>query len=114
MTGERTVAPGDSATATVFVAVPPETAFDVFTREIDLWWKQGPRFRIAGKGRGQLNFEPGVGGRLFETFPVSSGSKTFEVGRVTAWTPPEGFEFEWRGVNFKPDEKTLGAVRFEP
>src|SRR6202022_5103658 len=46
---------GDSATATEFVAGAPEVAFDVFTREIDLWWKSGPRFRIAGRRRGQLH-----------------------------------------------------------
>lgn len=104
---------GDSATATVFVAVPPAAAFAAFTEQIDLWWRQGPRFRIAGKQRGQLNFEPGVGGRLFETFPLASGPRTFEVGRVTAWDPPAGLELEWRGANFKPDEKTFVSVRFE-
>jgi uncharacterized protein YndB with AHSA1/START domain len=103
---------GDSASATVLVSVAPEVAFDVFTREIDLWWKQGPRFRIAGKRRGQLNFEPGVGGRLFETFDLPSGPRTFVVGRVTAWEPPARLEFEWRGVNFAADEKTFVSVRF--
>jgi hypothetical protein len=99
---------------TVFVGVPPEIAFEVFTSEIDLWWKQGPRYRLAGRQRGQLNFEPGPGGRLFETFPVESGTKTFEVGRVLAWDPPAGFELEWRVANFAPDEKTFVRVRFEP
>jgi hypothetical protein len=36
---------GDQARASVGVAVPPEEAFDIFTREIDLWWRRGPRFR---------------------------------------------------------------------
>jgi hypothetical protein len=108
------IAPGDSATVTVFVGVAPEAAFEVFTREIDLWWKQGPRYRIAGRQRGQLNFEPGVGGRLFETFAVSAGTRTFEMGRVTAWDPPAGFELEWRGVNFKSNERTFVTVLFEP
>ncbi|MEO6326693.1 MAG: SRPBCC domain-containing protein, partial [Thermoanaerobaculia bacterium] len=106
--------PGDAATVSVFVGVEPAVAFDVFTREIDLWWRQGPRFRIAGKRRGQLNFEPGIGGRLFETFEGGTGVHTVEVGRVTTWDPPFSLELEWRGVNFKPDEKTFVAVRFEP
>jgi uncharacterized protein YndB with AHSA1/START domain len=105
---------GDSASATVFVAVAPEVAFDVFTREIDLWWKSGPRFRIAGRRRGQLHFEPGAGGRLFESFETGSGPRAFEVGRVTAWEPPARLEFEWHGVNFKPQEKTVVEVRFTP
>lgn len=109
-----TPGPGDSAAVSVFVGVTPEVAFDVFTREIDLWWKQGPRYRIAGKQRGQLNFEPGPGGRLFETFETPSGARTFVVGRVTAWEPPSSLELEWRGVNFKPHETTFVTVRFEP
>jgi uncharacterized protein YndB with AHSA1/START domain len=111
---EVSAAPGDCATVTVFVAVPPEAAFDVFTREIDLWWRQGPRYRIAKRQRGQLNFEPGLGGRLFETFEGSSGTRTFEVGRVTAWDPPGRLELEWRGVNFKPGETTFVTVLFGP
>jgi uncharacterized protein YndB with AHSA1/START domain len=101
---------GDSARASVFVAVPPDHAFDVFTREIDLWWRKGPKFRIAGRQPGQLSFEPGVGGRLFETV----GPQAYEVGRVTAWEPGARLEFEWRGVNFKPGEKTIVEVRFAP
>jgi uncharacterized protein YndB with AHSA1/START domain len=105
---------GDAATVSVFVAVAPVSAFEVFTAEIDLWWKTGPRYRIAGRRRGQLHFEPGVGGRLFESFELSTGPRTLEVGRVTAWEPPRRLELEWRGVNFKPGEKTFVEVRFEP
>lgn len=113
MSDEAAAAPaGDRATVTVFVAVAPEAAFEVFTREIDLWWKQGPRYRIAGRRAGLLNFEPGAGGRLLESFETDAGPRTFEVGRVTAWEPPSRLEFEWRGVNFKPGEKTIVEVRF--
>src|SRR5262249_6524246 len=98
--------PGDSARATVFVAVTPEDAFDVFTRKIDLWWRTGPKFRIAGRRRGQLFFEPELGGRLYETFDQASGSRTVEVGRVLEWDPPARLTLEWRGVNYKPHERT--------
>lgn len=108
----RTAAAGDSVTVTVFVAVTPESAFEVFTREIDLWWKRGPKFRIAGRRRGSLYFEPGLGGRLFESFDADGGPRTFEVGRVTAWEPPARLQFDWRGVNFKPNEKTVVEVCF--
>ena len=105
---------GDSAKVTVFVAVPPTVAFEVFTREIDRWWRTGPKFRIAGRRRGVLTFEEGPNGRLFESFELPSGPRAFEVGRVTAWEPPARLELEWRGVNFKPHEKTLVEVRFQP
>ena len=105
--------PGDRATVSVHVAVPQEDAFDVFTREIDLWWRHGRKFRIAGRQRGALFLEAGIGGRLFETFEASSGTRTIEVGHVTVWEPPVRLALEWRGVNFKPHEKTLVEVAFE-
>ena len=103
---------GDAASVSVLVRVAPADAFDVFTREIDLWWKQGPQFRIAGRRRGQLFFECGAGGRLFETFESARGPRTFEVGKITLWDPPRRLELEWRGVNFKPGEKTSVEVTF--
>jgi uncharacterized protein YndB with AHSA1/START domain len=109
-----TAAAGDCATISVFVAVPPADAFEVFTREIDLWWRRGAKFRLAGKRRGVLTFEPEVGGRLFETFDGPSGPRTHVFGLVTAWDPPARLEFEWHGANFAPHEKTLVEVRFAP
>lgn len=104
---------GDSARVTVFVAVSPEEAFLVFTEEIDAWWRTGPKYRIAGRRRGRLVFEQGLGGRLFETFELDSGTRTIEVGKVMAWEPPRRLSFEWRGVNFKPGESTLVEVCFQ-
>jgi uncharacterized protein YndB with AHSA1/START domain len=102
--------PGDSAAASVYVAVAPEDAFDVFTNEIDLWWRHGRRFRIAGKRPGKLVFETRLGGRLFETV----GERTFVVGSVIEWEPPRRFALEWRNVNFAAHEKTLVEVTFTP
>lgn len=99
---------GDRTTVTVSVALAPAAAFTVFTEEIDLWWRTGPKFRVAGRQRGQLRFECRLGGRLFETF----GEHTLELGRITAWEPPARLEFEWRGVNFKQGESTVVEVRF--
>ena len=105
---------GDTARVSVFVRVAVEDAFEVFTKEIDAWWRTGPQFRIAGKRRGRLFFEEGVGGRLFETFELSTGPRTIEVGKVTAWEPPSRVALEWRNVNFKEGEVTFVEVRFEP
>ena len=103
---------GDGAKVSVFVAVTPADAFEVFTQETDLWWRKGPKFRIAGKRPGVLAFEGGVGGRLFETYEIASGSKSFEVGRITDWDPPTRLAFEWRGVNFRAGETTFVEVEF--
>ena len=105
---------GDAATVTVFVAVSPADAFEVFTQEIDAWWKHGPQYRIAGRKRGRLFFEGKLGGRLYETFELPAGPRTFVVGEVLAWEPPTRLELEWRNVNFKPGEKTFVEVAFRP
>lgn len=54
---------GDRATVSVLVKVPQITAFEVFTRETDLWWRKGPRFR-SGRQPGALTFEPSQSGTL--------------------------------------------------
>ena len=104
--------PGDAASVTVLVPVDPEAAFDAFTREIDQWWGHGPKFRCGGRRPSRITLEPGVGGRLIETIPGKSGEKTVEFGRITAFEPGERLALEWRGVNFKPGEKTLVEVLF--
>jgi uncharacterized protein YndB with AHSA1/START domain len=81
-------------------------------QEIDLWWRKGPKFRIAGQRRGSLSLEPRLNGRLFETFEHPKGVQTFTTGTITRWEPPHALAFEWRGVNFKPGEKTLVEVSF--
>jgi uncharacterized protein YndB with AHSA1/START domain len=97
----------------VSVAVAQATAFDVFTREMDLWWRRGPRFRF-GRQPGQLSFETSLGGRLFESFTSESGTPRNEVGRVTVWEPPSRLVFTWRNVNFADDESTEVEVLFAP
>jgi uncharacterized protein YndB with AHSA1/START domain len=105
---------GDKAKVTLFVAVPPEVAFDVFTREVDLWWKRGLKFRHSGRHAGKLAFEGGVGGRLFETYTVAGEERMMEVGHIVAWDPPAHLQFEWRNANFAPHEKKEVEVRFTP
>ena len=102
--------PGDQASATVSIAVAPAEAFAIFTEQIDAWWRRGPRFRNAPGDRGFIRIEPGVGGRVFESFD----DRVVEVGRATVWDPPRRLVFEWRASNFAPAEKTEVEVRFEP
>lgn len=107
--------PTDRARASVRVDVGIEEAFRIFTEEIDRWWRHGRRFRIGGERRGFIAIEPGQDGRLFESFETKHGdTKVLETGRVTAWEPPHRVAFEWRNVNFRPDEKTFVEVTFEP
>lgn len=104
----------DAAVVSILVDAPRQLAFDVFTRETDAWWRTGPRFRMAGKRRGKIWFEPRLGGKLFESFDGASGPRTFEIGEVTTWSPPEALAFTWRATNFAADEATLVEITFEP
>jgi uncharacterized protein YndB with AHSA1/START domain len=106
-------AAGDSARVTVMVAVPIEIAFEVFTLEIDSWWRRGPRFRPMGRKPGVLCFEGKVGGRLFESYGSARAPQIVEMGRITAWEPPSRLAFDWRNSTFAPDERTEVEVRFK-
>jgi uncharacterized protein YndB with AHSA1/START domain len=107
------VSAGDSARVTVTVAVPPEVAFLVFTQEIDLWWRRGPRFRPMGRKPGVLHFEGRVGGRLFEAFGDGPAEQLIEMGRITVWEPPARLAFDWKNSTFAPDERTHVLVSFK-
>lgn len=97
---------GDSARVSVTVAVPPPLAFEIFTKEIDRWWRRGMKFRHAGKHSGFLRIEPQMDGRLFESIDGDGGPHVLEVGRVRVWEPPRRLCFTWRNANFAPHELT--------
>jgi uncharacterized protein YndB with AHSA1/START domain len=104
----------DQARASVRVQVDRERAFRLFTEEIDLWWRRGYKYRVAGKARGIIALEPRVGGRLFESFEVDGETRVTVSGQVIAWEPPARLVFAWRAVNFAPSESTEVEVLFEP
>jgi len=75
-----------SVSSDVTVGVDPDTAFAVFTDEIDLWWVRGPiNFYDAARAIG-MRCEPGVGGRLLELYSEDDGD-ALELGRITIWRP---------------------------
>jgi len=102
--------PGNKVTVSVTVDTDPANAFLLFTQETDLWWRRGPKFRIAGRNPGVIRFEPRLGGSLTESFD----GQNFPTGTITAWNPPSSFQFEWCAVNFAPGESTTVHVSFEP
>jgi uncharacterized protein YndB with AHSA1/START domain len=102
-------------TSSILVALrikaPPQHVFDVFTRDIALWWKPNGLFQFTPRSPGTLAFEERLGGRLTETLP---NGKVFEIGRITAWSPPAHLAFTWRQATFAEDQMTHVDVRFEP
>ena len=103
----------DVVTVSVTVAADPPAAFRIFTEKTDLWWRKGPKFRIAGQQPGLLRFEPRKGGQLLEEVESPSGRQTFTKGRISLWEPPRQFEFDWWGVNFAAGESTHVQVLFQ-
>ena len=104
---------GDQVTASVSVACPRPRAFDLFTREIDQWWRRGPRYRNSTDARALIHIEPFVGGRVFESSVVDGAEQAFEIGRVTHWEAPLELGFSWRNAVFGEDEITHVEVRFD-
>ncbi|WP_260581545.1 SRPBCC domain-containing protein [Sphingopyxis sp. PET50] len=93
------------------VAVPPARAFEVFTREIGLWWQSHPLFELSRGGDGVPSFDPeGPDGRLVTRF---ADGKEWEIGRVRCWLPGERLAFGWRLPSFRADQATEVEVRFE-
>lgn len=91
--------------------VPPDKAFELFTRDVDLWWQKGPKYRQQLGEGGRMAFEPGEGGRLVELY---DGGREFEIGRILVWQPGERLSFVWRLSNFTPDQSTEVDIRFTP
>jgi uncharacterized protein YndB with AHSA1/START domain len=100
----------ESIVATTLVAADPATAFEIFTAEVDAWWKRGPMYRPAVRGAGVLKFEPGVGGRLLETYDDGSN---YEFARIRVWEPARRLVFDMFARAFRPGESTEVEVLFE-
>ena len=76
----------DSVKASIEVGVDPQTAFRIFTEEIDAWWVRGPANFYNGARAAAMRFEAGVGGRYLEVYDDSTGD-ALEIGRITIWEP---------------------------
>ena len=100
--------PSERVVVTTFVEVSPHDAFEVFTREIDLWWRQTPRYRRLPGQRGTLCFEGEPPAQL-----VEKGASTVVLGRVLAWESGKRVAFEWRGGELSAEDQTQVEVRFE-
>lgn len=105
---------GDQVRVTLGLAVPPDTAFAIFTEEVDRWWRRGRRYRNAPGESGVVRIEPGVGGRLFESFGRGADERVVEIGRTSVWDPPHRLVLQWRNATFAPHEHTEVEVEFRP
>ena len=89
------------------VAVDANTAFAVFTDEIDCWWRQGAINFFDSARAHYLKMETRLGGRIIEVYDPESGDG-LELGRITLWEP--GSRLGWTSA---VDDVEI-EVRFEP
>ena len=96
----------------VRVPLPPDRAFDLFTRRVADWWPTA-QFSVAMYTGGTVRdvvIEPREGGAMYE---VAADGTRSEWGTVTRWEHPSLLELEWfPGVD--RSEATRIAVRFAP
>jgi hypothetical protein len=91
---------GDSARVSVTVAVSPALAFEIFTEEIDRWWRRGLKFRQTHGRGGFLRIEPEVGGRRRD----AGDSDPSRLVRLARRPPGPPWIAGWR---FQPDDRPL-------
>lgn len=96
-----------SVKATVEVSADPQTAFRMFTEEIDSWWERGPHNFYNSKCAVAMRFESGVGGRYLEIYDDAAGD-ALEIGKITVWEP--GRRLVWK---CSLDDTEID-IRFEP
>jgi hypothetical protein len=90
-------------TTSVEVDVDADTAFRVFTDELEHWWGNGPIDAWDSSRAVARRIEPGVGGRVLEVYDDDA----LELGRITVWEP--GTRVSWTS---SVDDVTLD-VTFE-
>jgi uncharacterized glyoxalase superfamily protein PhnB len=105
------------ARAEITVAADIATAFDVFTGEVNAWYRVD-RHTVSDPTRPtSLCFEPFVGGRFVDT-ASGPAHDDIVIGTITAWEPPHRLVFvEGRGcdveVSFTAVDPTMTRVRIE-
>jgi activator of Hsp90 ATPase-like protein len=91
----------------VTVSVPPERAFEVFTREVATWWPV--QTHSITDAPDAVVFEEREGGEVYEL----KGDERHHWAWVRAWDPPRRFALEWK-VAPEAAASTDLEVAFEP
>jgi len=92
----------------VLVACSPETAFEVFTRQLGSWWPLETHALHPGEVR-EVVWEEREGGEVYE---ISTAGEKSHWATVTAWSPPTSLTIAWK-VN-PAKAATEVEVRFIP
>ena len=90
------------------VACSVEHAFDMWTRQIDLWWPL-ERHSVSQENAASVKVEAKLGGRIFET---TRDGKQIVWGAVNVWEPPSRFGYLWHIKEEDASEATQVTVTF--
>lgn len=96
----------------IYVDVPPERAFDVFSNGIGRWWPKTHKIGASDLDRPVI--EPHAGGRWYER--GVDGSEC-EVGKVLVWEPPSRLVLIWQVTpewKYVSDLETHVEILFTP
>ena len=74
----------------ITVAVPPERAWEVFTRDFSTWWPSA--YSIGTEPMETCAIEPRAGGRWYER---GQNGAECDWGRVVAYDPPARLVLSW-------------------
>src|SRR5262245_54390043 len=91
---------------TIVVRCDVDTAFRVWTEQIDIWWPKG--HSRSGDPSTRVFLERHVGGRLYERTPEGV---EHAWGQVMVWEPPGHLAYHWY-LGSGPDQPTRVDVRF--
>ena len=90
----------------LILQVPQEMAFNVFTREIDLWWPK--THHIGSSPMKEAVLEPKPAGRWYS---IHEDGSEANVGKVLAWDPFNRVVLAWQiNGNFKYDPELISEV----
>jgi uncharacterized protein YndB with AHSA1/START domain len=96
-----------SVDRSVVVRLAPADAFDLFTREMHIWWPFVGH-SCSDADAQDVHFEPRVGGVVIER---ARGGRQFVWGTLAEWDPPRGFAMSWH-PGLPVDEATRLRVSF--
>ncbi|MBV1863038.1 MAG: SRPBCC domain-containing protein [Rhodobacteraceae bacterium] len=96
---------------TITVPCPPERAFEIFTRDIDLWWPKDKNSVSAmdGKAAQKVSLIAEKGGWVEE---IDHAGNSQHWGSVTEFTPPNKLGLAWH-IGRPESEATFVDVIFE-
>jgi uncharacterized protein YndB with AHSA1/START domain len=94
---------------TTFVSCTPEQAFAFFTGQVHRWWPMATH-AIAQSDAVHCEFEPTVGGRVFER---TRSGKEHVWGHLLSWEPPQRLAMKWHPGATEQEAQTV-EVAFAP